>query len=346
MSVSRRSHSLFSRNFFHLHEIRVRPGLTLAAVTVLCTYGLGQQTPQTPPAEAPSESQEAVPVAPPAPVTVTIPAGTSIALVLTHPIQSRHIHRGDDIYAQIVSAVTVGNEVVVPPNTLVQGKVEKLGRNGSRGELYLQSMSLMFPDGYVASLNGPVRLESNEGYALKDPGNGRVAAFLALPMAGAGVGALTGHAAASSQGTTITSTLPQGCTGPPPGCLTSSVTGPPDKGKDTIIGAAVGGGVGFLASLVVLGTSHHFFLDIGAPVEMVLPRPLTLKEDEVAAAIEEIERTPAPEPPPAPPAAPPVARPPGSGPFSLSNDTGICFTPGTPAAPGMPASPPIAHPCP
>src|SRR5689334_22432131 len=43
--------------------------------------------------------------------TVTVPAGTRVALVLTEPIQSRYIHRGDDIYAQITSPVDAGNQV-------------------------------------------------------------------------------------------------------------------------------------------------------------------------------------------------------------------------------------------
>jgi len=101
--------------------------------------------------------------------TVTIPAGTRIALVLTHPIQSRYIHRGDDIYAQVSSPVNSGNEVVIPPGTFVQGKVDKLERKGGRGELHLESMSIAFPDGYVATVSGPVTLESGDGYALKDP---------------------------------------------------------------------------------------------------------------------------------------------------------------------------------
>ena len=33
-------------------------------------------------------------------------------------------------------------------------------------------MSITFPDGYVAPMSGPVTLESIEGYALKDPGQG------------------------------------------------------------------------------------------------------------------------------------------------------------------------------
>jgi hypothetical protein len=269
----------------------------------------------------------------PPPTTTTVPAGTSIALVLTHPIQSRYIHHGDDIYAQVISPVAAGNQVVIPVGILVQGKVDRLGRNGDRGELYLQSMSIMYPDGYVAAIAGPITLESDEGYALKDPGKSRGAALIAGPLAGTGLGALIGHSVASSQGTTLTSSIPQGCTPGSPGCLSSSVTGPPDKGKDTVIGAAVGGGVGLVAGLLLVGSSHNFFLDVGSPVEMVLPQPLTLERDEVVAAIRDADKHPAPEPP--------VAQRPQPPPPNTNN--GTCWTPGTPGTPGtdIPGTPPI-----
>ncbi|MGO9167632.1 MAG: hypothetical protein ACLP56_12255 [Candidatus Sulfotelmatobacter sp.] len=281
------------------------------------------------------DSQSNVASANPAPgaTSITVPAGTSIALVLTHPIQSRYIHHGDSIYAQVISPIAAGDEVVIPAGTLVEGKVDKLGRNGSRGELYLQSMSITYPDGYVAPVSGPITLESDEGYALKDPGNGRAAGLLAGPFAGAGLGALIGHSVAPSQGTTLTSSIPQGCIPGSPGCLSSSTTGPPDKGKDTAIGAAIGGGIGLVVGFLLVGTSHHFFLDVGSPVEMTLPHPLTLEQDQVADAIRDAAQHPAPQQPISP-RPQPLPPPP---------DTGTCWTPGTPGTPGtdIPGTPPI-----
>ncbi|MGD0267857.1 MAG: hypothetical protein ABSB14_02250 [Candidatus Sulfotelmatobacter sp.] len=289
----------------------IRQSIALTSTLLLGISSLAQQTqPTTPESGSQNTSESAAASAKPAPVgAVTVPAGTSIALVLTHPIQSRYIHHGDDIYAQVISAVTAGNQVVIPPGTLVQGKVQKLGHNGSRGEVRLQSLSIIYPDGYVATVAGPITLESDQGYALKDPGNGRVAGLIAGPLVGSGVGALIGHSVAPSQGTTLTSSIPPGCTPGSFGCLSSSVTGPPEKGKDTVIGAAVGGGIGLAVGLVLVGTSHHFFLDVGAPVEMVLPHALTLQGDQVADALSDAEQHPAtvqaiakrPQPPPPPP---------------------------------------------
>jgi len=289
----------------------IRRSIALTSTLLLAISSLAQQTqPTTSELDSQNASESATASAKTAPVeAVTVPAGTSIALVLTHPIESRYIHHGDDIYAQVISAVTVGNQVVIPPGTLVQGKVQRLGHNGSRGEIRLQSLSIIYPDGYVALASGPITLESDQGYALKDPGSGRIAGLIAGPLAGSGVGALIGHSVAPSQGQTITSSLPPGCTPGSFGCLSSSVTGPPDKGKDTVIGSAIGAGVGLAVGLVLVGTSHHFFLDVGAPVEMVLPHALTLQGGQVADALSDVEQHPAavqavaprPQPPPPPP---------------------------------------------
>ncbi len=225
--------------------------------------------------------------------TVTIQAGTRIALVLTQPIQSRYVRRGDDIFAQVLSPVDSGKEVVIPAGTFVQGTIGKLARKSTRGELRLESLSITFPDGYVTPIAGPITLHSDEGYAIKDPGNRRMVGAFALPIAGAGIGALIGHSVGSSQ-STMTTTLPPGCTGPPPYCLTSSTTVPGSSGKDTAIGAGAGAAIGMVASLALLFSSHHFYLVAGAPIQMTLLQPVTLQEEEVAKAVRESQQHPVP----------------------------------------------------
>jgi hypothetical protein len=320
--------------FLALAETKTKQAIALVAAFLIAANCLAQDQPPAQP-DSPASSQ--APAPPPQLSVVTVPAGTRIALVLTHPIQTRYVHRGDDIYAQVTSPVTSGTEVIIPPGTFVQGKMDKLERRGGRGELHLQSMSITFPDGYVAPVAGPVTLESPDGYALKDPGNRRTVEAFALPMAGAGAGALIGHFAASSQPNTITSTLPPGCTGPPPGCLSSSLTTPGSTAKGTIIGAMVGGVAGAVASLVLLTNTRNFFLDVGSPVAMVLQQPMSLDQGEVAEAVQQSEQQPVPEQV----IAPRPLRPAPS--FSNSNtDHGTCYTPDTPGTqptiiPGTPA---------
>ncbi len=286
---------------------------------------------------------------------VTIPAGTQLALVLTHPIESRYLHRGDDIYAQVTAPVNSGNEVVIPPGTFVQGKVDKLERKGGRGELHLQSMSITFPDGYVAPISGPVTLETDDGYAIKDPGQGRsVAAFL-LPAGGAGIGALIGHSAGTASSTTTT-LFPPGCVGGPPFCTTTTMPVMGTKGKDTAIGAIIGGAIGAVGFVALMSSSHQFFIDVGAPVELTLQHAVTLQQDEVAKAVTQSGKHPVAEQPIAPRPVLPVPV-----------DNGTCWTPGTPGTPpqtipgppnpdgtpgpptiipGTPGTPPTPYPCP
>lgn len=257
--------------------------------------------------------------------TVTLPAGTQIALVLTHPVQSRVLHRGDDIYAQITSPVNSGSEVVIPPGTFVQGTVDRLTNKNGRGELHLQSMSITFPDGYVAPVSGPVTLESSPGYALKDPGGRRAVAAFALPAAGAGLGALIGHSVGKAQ-TETTTTFPPGCIAGPPFCTTTSTPVFGTKGRDAIIGAGIGSAIGAVASLTLLFSSHHFFLDVGSPVEMTLQQPITLQQSEVAAALQQSIQHPVAEQPVAQRPMPPP-------PPDTPTDHGTCYTPETPGTP-------------
>ena len=288
----------------------VAPALWLAA-TLNCIA----QDPQTAPEPAQPEPN----------ASVTIPAGTRLALVLTQPVQTRYIHRGDDIYAQVTSPVDSGNQVVIPPGTFVQGVVDKIQRNGGRGELRLQSMSITFPDGYVTPIPGPMMLETTDGYAIKDPGSKRSTGAFLLPLAGVGLGALIGHSVGTSQ-STLTSSIPAGCNPLLPGCLSSSMQIPGSKFKDTAIGASIGGVAGMIGSLTLLVGSHHFYLDAGAPVEMTLEESITLKQDEVAKAVEQSQQHPvavqAVEPRPLPP--PPV---------DIPVNHGTCYTPGTPGTP-------------
>src|SRR5260370_15334615 len=95
----------------------------------------------------------------------------------------------------------------------VKVKFKTLTRRGSRGELLMQSMSVVFPNGYVASVSGPINLESEEGTAWNNPGTGAKVGVIAAPLAGLGAGALIGSAAPTTQttnfaGMTTTSSTP------------------------------------------------------------------------------------------------------------------------------------------
>jgi hypothetical protein len=273
---------------------------------------------------------------------VTIPAGTRLSLVLTQPIQSRHLRRGDDIYAQVTSPVTAGNELAIPAGTFVQGAVDKVERQGSRGELRVQSASITFPDGYVAKISGPATLEISDGYAFPDPGPRRSLWAVALPAAGAGVGALIGHSVGAADSST-TSAFPPGCVGGPPFCTTTTMPVFGTKGKDTVIGAGVGGMIGAAGSFAILFGSHHYFIDVGTPVEMRLEHPVVLSQTEVEDAVRQSAEQPGYQQPILPRRiAPPIDDTP---PMPTTPATPPTVIPGPPGPNGVPG-PPIIIPGP
>ncbi len=275
MTASSRRTFTFSTSphFLNSAKARIKQGLALSTTLLLTVSTFAQQAAPTPP----PDSQNNPPAAMGNPITVSVPAGTRIALVLTQPVQTRYLRRGDDVYAQITSPVASGNEVVIPPGTFVQGKFDKLERKGDRGELRLQSMAVTFPNGYVAPVPGPMTLESDEGYALKDPGKGRIAGMVALPAAGLGIGTLIGHSFGHSASLATSNTC-----GINPNCLPQTSIVPDTQLRDMAIGSGVGLAAGGIASLFIFFHSHNFYLDQGSPVQMVLQQPLIVDVDQVA----------------------------------------------------------------
>ena len=249
------------------------------------------------------------------PDTVTVPATTRFALVLTNPVASKTTHRGDVVYAQTIAPVIVGDRAVIPAGIFVQGKVDRLTRNGSHAEMLMNSASIVFPDGYVANIAGPVTVESDEGTAWRDPSSKAGVGAILAPIIGGGAGALIGSAAHTTEsstlgGTTITSSSPKG----------------------VAIGSAVGLAAGVAVSLALLLHSHQFFVDVGSPMEMTLPQPLLLSESQVAKAGRDVQEHPIAVPMAAPRPLP-----------NSTYDHGICFTPGTPGTPSttIPGTPSV-----
>lgn len=312
----------------------------IIAVFLFTMVASAQQSPQlsTRPG-VPADSQQMSPDA--APQNVTIPVGTRFALVLTHPVDSKTTHRDDQIFAQLSTPVLVNDQVVIPAGTFLQGRVEKMTRQGSRALISLQSASLAFPNGYVARIQTPINVESDEGTAFNNPSSVAKAGILIAPFAGSGIGALIGSAAHTTQssslgGTAITTSTPKGLA----------------------IGSITGLAAGAAVSFVLLARSHHFYMEEGSPVEMSLPQPVTLSQAQVS----DSNRAAAQSPPPV------IARRPPPPPIVEPTDTGACYAPGTPGTPGtyipgtpaigdspgtpgtyipgIPATPPIPHPCP
>ena len=315
---------------------------TLAATTTLILACACLAQDQPPPLSQPAAQTERQSPAP-SQTTETVPAGTQLPLVLTHPIFRNTTHRGDDIHAQTTAPVIVGDRVVIPGGVFVQGKVDKLTRQGSRSEIQMQSVAVVFPDGSVANIAGPVHIESDEGTAWLNPSSRAKAGMVIAPLAGLGLGALIGSAAHTTHsstlgGTTITSSTPKGIA----------------------IGSVVGLAAGGVVSLVLLTRGHQFFVEVGSPMQMTLPQPLTLAESQIADALRAAQQNPPAVPVPVPrpqpavfPSTPPshatcyTPQTPGTPPTVIPGIPGSNGVPGPPTIiPGTPSIPGSPYPCP
>lgn len=284
--------------------------IAIASILLLTFTCLAQDqtSSSTPPADAAAVAQ-------PQAEFITIPASARLALVLTNPVSTNTMHRGDVVYAQTTAPVIVGDRTVIPAGIFVQGKLDKLTRNGSRAEMLMSSASVVFPNGYIVNVAGPLNVESDEGTAWRNPSSAARAGAIIAPIAGGGLGALIGSAAHTTQSASLGGTT-----------ITTST------GKGVAIGSAVGLGAGVVVSLAILLNSRRFFVDVGSPMEMTLTQPLTLSAESVADAVRQAQEHPV-----ATPAAAPRPLP------YPYYDRGICFTPGTPGTPPtvIPGTPPI-----
>ncbi len=96
--------------------------------------------------------------------TITVPAGTKVALTLTRPIWAKTANAGDAIYSATSFPVAVGNDMAIPPGTYVEGRIDALTRPGwlsSHAEFQLHFTKLVFANGYTVDL--PDVLESVSG---------------------------------------------------------------------------------------------------------------------------------------------------------------------------------------
>jgi hypothetical protein len=241
----------------------------ILAILLLALPGGAQQTQETQPSaqgqqgpprpDAPPVEQEAPQEPAQNPSPVTLPPGTQLALILTHPIDSKTMRRGDTVFAETTAPVFADNLVAIPAGAFVQGKVEKLTRQGSRARLLMQSVSVALPDGSVAVIKGPLEITSGEGTAFRNPSDGAKAGAVLAPLIGMGLGTAIGEAAHTTQTTTFA-----GMT------MTSQTL------KGVTIGGITGLAAGTIASFVLVARSHHFYVGEGSPLEMTLPRPVTV----------------------------------------------------------------------
>jgi hypothetical protein len=87
--------------------------------------------------------------------TITVPAGTKVALALVSPIWAKTAKVGDSVHAATAFPVAVGNDMAIPPGTYVEGRIDALMRPGwlsPHAEFQMHFTKMIFANGYTVEL--------------------------------------------------------------------------------------------------------------------------------------------------------------------------------------------------
>jgi hypothetical protein len=90
----------------------------------------------------------------PAPATVVVPSGTVVPITLINPIKHKSTKPGDTIRARVAFPITVGNQIAIPPGTIVEGVFNKLPKGQKQPSISIHFTTLIYANGYTVSLDG------------------------------------------------------------------------------------------------------------------------------------------------------------------------------------------------
>jgi hypothetical protein len=187
---------------------------------------------------------------------ITIPAGTKVALRLTRPLDSLTAQPGDTVHAKVAFPVAVGDTVAIPPETYVDGTIDKVTRRGRHAGFRFHFAQIIFTTGYTVAVPGAA--------------DTRAAVHTIDAPAAAGSGSPMASSLTGPQASSLSQTQPS--------------FGGPNMGA--IIGLTVGTAVAGTVAIVALahrGTGLR--LDVGSTVDMTLESAISLDAGKVAAAV-------------------------------------------------------------
>jgi len=190
--------------------------LTLVACLAACATWAAQE-PKGPQSDAPA-AVAPKPVAAPqagAGERVVVPAGTRVGVVLQNGISTRSAKPGDSVYLQTSFPITIGNRIVIPVGSYLRGELiesKRPGRVKGRGEFRMRLNTLILPTGYTVDLTAAPRSADSGGKETMDEegkvtGGGnkgqKTGTVVEATAAGAGIGAIAGHAKGAGIGAGI-----------------------------------------------------------------------------------------------------------------------------------------------
>ena len=192
---------------------------------------------------------------------MVVKSGTRIPLSLRNAIDTKHSHKGDRVYLTTIYPVVVGDHVVIPTGSYVNGTLttsKPAGAVGKKGELYIRFDSLTLPNGVTRDFRS--RLAS------KDAGRGKV---------DPNEGTITGERDNSNTARTTAETTGVGAT---VGGIAGAASGHP------LTGLGIGAGAGAAVGIITMLNKHKpdVVLPRGTVVEMLLDRDLSYEPSELS----------------------------------------------------------------
>jgi hypothetical protein len=166
-------------------------------------YGVPQQPPQQPVNATPAPN-----VAPP-PHTVTIAAGTNLAVRLAEELSSNRNTAGDAFRATLDQPIVLDGFIIADKGSAVRGKVvtaEKAGHMTGKSELALELTEINTTDGqtvYVRTSDVTRQGPSSTGENAAKVGGGAALGAIIGALAGGGKGAAIGAGAGGAAGTGV-----------------------------------------------------------------------------------------------------------------------------------------------
>ena len=150
------------------------------------------------------------PPPPPAPKKVEVPAGTNLSIRLIDGLDSERNQIGDQFRATLNAPVTIGDEVIIPQDSDIQGRVvdvKSAGRYAGASNLTLELTSLSFNGKtYNLSTNQWNRAAQGRGKSTAGKiGGGAALGAIIGGLAGGGKGAAIGATVGAGAGTGVAS---------------------------------------------------------------------------------------------------------------------------------------------
>ena len=188
--------------------------------------------------QVPDESQ----IQPP----LIVPEGTVIPVSLISEISTKNAEEGNGVYAQTIFPVTVDNQIVIPVNSYVRGRVvnaERPGRVSGKAALTINFHTLILPSGLTLPIFGSL---GGIGGVAERRGEATIAGVSSKGEDAATIGQNAGT-----------------------GAIIGGIAG---GGKGVAIGAGAGAAAG--VAQVLLSRGEDLALARGTTIEVVLDRPL------------------------------------------------------------------------